>query len=254
MNLNEKYNSSLIIGLKENSNINIIEYLKTDFEDMDYEDAIKRDKRKFCEYIIDKVKTNQFILNTFYFNEPLKPKSIKMILFILDIDLYLFVNALFINEDYISEIFHSKKEEHFFSFFPRSLNRFLYTTLVGVILNYIIDCIFIEEKKIKGILKRERDNLFILKYEIVKIFKNLEKRYLFFIIFSLLITIFTLYHIFCFNNVYPHMKLEWIKSSFIIIIIMQALSILSCLLESIFRFISFKIKNEKIYKISLLFS
>ena len=50
------------------------------------------------------------------------------------------------------------------------------------------------------------------------------------------------------------MRDEWIKSSIIIIIIMQILSLLECLLETIIRFISFKCKSEKIYKLSLLLS
>ena len=59
------------------------------------------------------------------------------------------------------------------------------------------------------------------------------------------------YYVFCFNNVYPHMTVEWIKSSIVIIIIMQILSTLLCILESSLRFISFRCKSEKIYKVSL---
>ena len=235
-------------------NLNLDEYLKTDPDDMDYDDAIKKDKRTFCEFFSDKLKSDQIILNTFCFIEPLKPRAIKILLFILDIDLYFVVNALFFNEEYVSLIFNLKTKETFFSFVPRSTDRFFYTTLVGVIVNYIIDCFFVEEKKIKGILKREKDNEIILKYEVTQVIKNIGKRFLYFIIFSFTITILSLYYIFCFNNIYPHMKAEWIKSSFIIILIMQILSILVCFLESILRFLSFKYKSEKIYKLSLLLS
>ena len=93
-----------------------------------------------------------------------------------------------------------------------------------------------------------------MKYEIVKITKDIKKRYLFFIILSFLIIIFSWYHISCFNNIYPHMKKEWLIFSLFIIIAMQMLSFSICLLESILRFISFKCKSEKIYKISLLLS
>ena len=244
-------NNDLNIELKDEIDINMNEYLNTDVDDMDYDDAIKKDKRKFCEYFSDKIKSNQILLNTFFILEPLKPRTIKILLFILDIDLYLFVNALFINEEYVSQIFNLDKEDNFFSFIPRSIDRFFYATLVGAILNYIIDCFFIEEKKIKGILRREKDNTLILEYEIVQVIKNIRERYRYFIIISFIITILTWYYIFCFNNIYPHMKNEWIKSSFVIIIIMQILSILIILLETIIRFLSFKCKSEKIYKISL---
>ena len=93
-----------------------------------------------------------------------------------------------------------------------------------------------------------------MKYEISKVVKIIKKRNILFIISIFIISIFILYYIFCFNNIYPHMKMEWIKSSIIIIIIMQILYVLECLLETILRFISFKLKSERIYKISLLFS
>ena len=134
------------------------------------------------------------------------------------------------------------------------MDRFLYTTLVGVILNYIIDCFFVEETKLKRILKREKDSEFILQYEITQILKTIKKRYLYFIIISFIITILTWYYIFCFNNIYQHMKSDWIKSSIVIIFIMQILSIILCLLETIIRFLSFKFKSEKVFKISLFLS
>ena len=240
--------------LKNENNINLDEYLKTDLDDLDYDDAIKRDNRKFCEFFYEKVKTEQMVLNTFCAVDPLRPRAIKIILFILDIDLYFFVNGLFFNEDYVSEIFNSKESENFFTFVPRSIDRFFYTTLVGVIVGYVIDCFFIEEKKIKKLFIREKENIIILKYEISQIIKDIQKRNTWFIILSFFIISFTFYYVFCFNNIYPHMRSEWIKSSIMIIIVMQILSLLACLLEAIIRFISFKCKSEKIYKISLLFS
>ena len=220
---------------------------------MDYDDALKKDKRTFCIYFWDKIKTNQIILNTFCYKEPIKPRPIKILLFILQIDLYLFVNGLFFNEEYVSHIFHLENDT-FYDKFERFIGNCFYAALVGVIVSYIIECFFIDEKKIKGILKREKENLFILKYEIVQAVKNIIKRYLYFIIISFLITIFTWYHISCFNNIYPHMKNEWLIFSVLIIIFIQILSLFACLLETILRFISFRYKSEKIYKISLLLS
>ena len=247
-------NINIFVDSKNFYNDNIEDYMNTDIDEMDYDNAIKKDERKFCEYFCDKLKKNQIIINSFFVNDPLRPKTIKLLLLVLDITLYLFVNALFFNEDYISEVFNSNKKEKFFTFIPRSYNRFLYTTLVGVIVNYIIDCFFIEEKKIKGVFKREKENVNKLKIEISKIIKNIKKRYILFIILTFVSSFFILYYIFCFNNIYPHMRKEWIKSSIIIIIIMQIIYGLESILETVLRFISFKLKSERIYKISLMLS
>ena len=245
--------SGLLMNSKDDLNICIEEYLSTDIDDMDYDDAIRKDKRKICNYFLVKLKANQIILNTFFYEEPIKPKPLKIILFLIQIDLYFFVNGLFFNEEYVSQIYHLE-EDSFYECFQRFIGNFFYAALVGVMVSYIIDCFFIDERKIKGILKREKDNLLVLKYEIVQIIRNIKKRYISFIIISYIITIFTWYHISCFNNIYPHMKKEWLIFSIIIIILMQIFSVLICLLEAIIRFISFKCKSEKIYKISLLFA
>ena len=108
-------------------------------------------------------------------------------------DLYLFISGLFFNEEYISEIFHSNKPEKFFTFIPRSIDHFFYTALGGVIIEYFIDFFFIEEKKIKGIFRREKDNSIFLKYQMSKIIKDVQRRNILFIIISFLIIIFTWY-------------------------------------------------------------
>ena len=185
--------------------------------------------------------------------EPLRPKTINISLFILNIDLYLIVNALFINEEFISNVFNSNKD-NFFSFLPRCIDRIFYTTIVKVILNYIIDFFFIEEKKIKIILKSKKNTINDIKIKINKILEKIMRRFLFFIIFVFVFLFFSLFYIACFNYRYYYSTDEWIKSSIFIIIFMEILSITAILLESSFRFLSFKLNSEKIYKLSLFFS
>ena len=144
--LNQKYKKNSL-KTKNEIDINMEEYLRTEIDEMDYDDAIKRDKRTFCQYFYDKLKINQLILSTFLTKEPLRPKPLKILLFILNIDLYFFINGLFFNEDYISEMFKVSDDEGVFPFIERFMSRFFYITLVGVIIGYIIECFFIDEKK-----------------------------------------------------------------------------------------------------------
>ena len=242
-------------GFKNKNNININEYLKTDLNDMDYDQAIKEDKRKFCKFFFEKIKTEQILLNTFFKNEVLKPTPVKIILLILNFDLYLIINGLFFNESYISDLLNSSSDANkLLSFINRIIDRIAIITLTGVIINYIVEFFFVEEKKIKRILRIEKDNVVVLKYEIVQIIKNSYNRYNIFIILSSIIMIFSLYYIFCFNNVYPCIKGEWLKSSLIIICIMQILPLFLCFLETVIRFISFKCKSERLFRLSMFFS
>ena len=247
-----KNNISNNLDKTQNSEYYFNEYLATSVDDMDYDDAIVKDERKFFEFFYETLKEKQIMANTFFASDPLKTRAIKIILFILDIILYFFVNGLFFNEEYVSEVYNLKEEEEFFSFFPRSINRFIYTTVVSIIVGFIADCFFIEEKKIKGIFLREKDNAINLKTEIILLIKEMQNRYLSIIIIVFIFLIFSFYYLLCFNYVYPHMQIEWIKSSIVIMIIMQILSILTCFLETVLRFISFYYKSERIYKLSKL--
>ena len=229
--------------------IEMEEYLKTSLDDMEYDDAIKLDKRDFCEYLVEKLKEKQIIMNTFSNKENLLPMSIKIILLLLNIDLYFVVNGLFFSETYISQLFNSEEEETFFSFVPRSISRFFYATLVGLVVGIIVDCIFIEEKKIRKIFLREKDDPMQLKYEISVNIKSIKTRYSVFIFLCFFISLISWYYVSCFNNTYPGVKVEWIKSSIVIILIMQILSILNAFLQAILRSLSFHYKSEKLFKI-----
>ena len=229
------------------------EYLQTEFENMDYDDVLEKDKRHFCEYLKEKLLENQYVINAFCCEEPFKPRSIKILFLTLQIDLYLLVNGLFYGEEYVSKIFHLEKDS-FSDEFNRFLGNLVYAALVGIILSYIIEWFFIEESRLKKLFKKKKDNIQVLKYEINNIISQIKIRYILFIILTFLITIFTFIHISCFNIVYPNLKWEWLIFSVIIIVFMQALSAFVCLIHSILRFISFKCKSEKIFKISYLIS
>ena len=145
-----------------------------------------------------------------------------------------------------------EEEDSFFSFFPRSINRFIYSAIASYIISFIIDCFFVEEKKLKGILLREKNNLLNLKFEVNKLNNAIKKRYISFIVVVYILSIFFWYYLLCFNYVYPNTQIEWIKSSITLMIIMQLLSLATSLVETLLRFISFMLKSEKIFRVSKL--
>jgi len=251
--MKSRKNSALMKAKADCGNIDIEDYLKPDLDDMYYDDAIKLDQRNFFEYFSCRLRQKQIIMETFFYKENIKPLSIKALLLLLNIDLYFVINGLFFNEEYIIKIYNSNdEEENFFSYLSRSFNNFIYGTLVSFIINIIIDCIFIEEKRIKRIFLREKDDQLQLKYEISMNMSSIKKRYISFIFICLFICVISWYYVVCFNYVYPGVKIEWIKSSFTIIIIMQTISVLARFLEAILRSISFQCKSEKIYKVKQL--
>jgi len=134
-----------------------IEYMSTSLDDLEFDDAVAKDHRKYCEHMAENLKEDQMIANTFIAEDPIKPRTIKVILLILNFILYFVVNGLFFSEEVISELYNvNEDDENFFSFFPRSIERIIYSTIVSIIIGMITDFFFIDEKKIKGIFRREK--------------------------------------------------------------------------------------------------
>ena len=229
------------------------EYLATSIDDMEFDDAIIKDDRKFLEILCEILKDKQMIMNTFFASDHIKGRFIKIILFILNICLYLVLCGLFYSEDYISELYNLDKKDNFFSFFPRAIDKLIKSTIVSMVIAYLTDFFFLEEKKIIGLFRRERENRKAIKEYIILFLKDLQKRYISFLILVLVILIFSFYYLVCFNRVYPKTQFEWIKSSIVIMIIIQIISILKCLCESTLRILSFRFKSEKMFKISKIF-
>ena len=243
-------NSSM---LQLNDEINIKEYLSTSLKDLDYDELIVRENQSYWRMLLDKLVSNQKFFDLFYNNNWIIPRPIRIIFLIVMIDLYFLVNALFYNEEYITNLYYSDEEETFFSFVPRSLNRIIYTSLASSVLDFIISLLFPSENKIKKILIRKKKDIKEMKHKVLILMKNIINNYWIFIIISYILTVFSLYYISCFNNVYPYLKVEWIKSSIFIFTIVQLFIIIECFLFSFLRFIGVKCKNEKIFRISNYF-
>ena len=250
---NKKIKSKKFDYILNKSDINIDNFLKPSYDDMDYDDAVEEDKRKFCQYYCHKIKKNQMIINSFFITEIIKPKSIKITVFILNIDLYFLINGLFFSDSYISEIFNSTKEETVLSFIPRSISRFVYSVLIGNLIMHIVRFFFVEEFRVKKILLKKGEKYLILRYEMFEILKSIIKRIKIFTVISFIITIFSWYYISCLNNVYPNIRNEWIISSIFLIIIFQILPFITSFLGACIRFIGIKCESEKLFKLSLLF-
>ena len=225
--------------------------MATSPEDMEFDDAVAKDKRKYCEHMRENLIEDQLITAAFVAEDPLKPRTIKIMVFILHVVLYFVVNAFFFSEAFIGELYKvNEEDENFFSYLPRSIDKILYTTLVSIVVGLITGFFFVDEKKLKGILKREIDDRNVLKEKVKEFMKDIKRRYVAFIMVVSIILIISFFYLLCFNYVYPYSQIEWIKSSITIFIFMQILSLLKCILETSMRFLSYKFNSEKLYKIS----
>ena len=121
-------------------------------------------------------------------------------------------------------------------------------------MNEIIDCFFIEEKKIKGIFIRGKTNYKKIKEDILLLIKRIEQYNLIFIIISYVILALSWVYISCFNDVYIYTRKDWIITTIIFFIIIQVFLLVLNLIETIIRFISIRCQSEKLFKLSKFIS
>ena len=241
----------------DNSNsqaIKIKDLLSNSFNEEDFDDVIDKDKRTFCQYFCENFQNNQIFINTFFIQEIMKPKTLKILILIITIELYFVITALFYNEEYLSELFNSSEKETFFSFVPRRINQFIYTSAVNGIISYLIGYFFVEQGKIKRIFKRNKEESLKIKYELSLLVKNIEKKFKILIFFSIFLSVICFVYISCFNIVYPYIRGEWIKSSLFILILMQILNLLLTFTHCCLRYLALKCNSTKIFKLSLWLS
>ena len=251
----ENDNDKLSATKQDNSEIEIDitffnRYLSKSIQEMGFDDAYKYDQRTLWEIFYDSIKDNVKTINTFFVSDPFMPITLKIVIYIFNITLYFVINGLFYNEDYISEVYHSKIDENFFSFVPRSIKRFLYTLMVEGIIQVLIHFFIVEEKRYKKLLVRNQENLGELTKEVLKLIKIIQRRILTLFIIILIIFVFSFLYVVSFNYVYHYTQFEWIKSSIFIFIIIEFLIIIICLLIAIIRKLSLKYKSDRLFKLS----
>ena len=200
--------------------------------------------------MIKEILSKFFAINTFNSKDPLQPFSIKLLIMNLNFICYFATNGFLYNEEYISSKLRSEENKSFSEYLRDSIERIIYTSIVGGLISFIIGILLNTEKKIEDAIEKYNHNKILLKGEICKIYKcnNLLINCFLFVQFIGMV-FFTIY-IFSFCYVYPNNNIDWIESSLIVIGIMQLLSTFTCFLGSFLRYISVKCQWELCFKIN----
>ena len=226
------------------------EFNDKEINELDFEEAIIYDKRSFLQIFCSNLKEKQIIVNTFCSKDPLKPFSIKLLVMNFSFSCYFIINGLLYNEEYISSKLTSEESRSFSEYLNDSIERILFTSIVGGLISFIINILFMTEKKIENTTEKYKDNKILLKGEIAKIYKCSNILTDFFLIIQFFAMIFFTIYIFCFCYVYPNNNIDWIESSLIVIGIMQFFSIITCFLISFLKYLSVKCQWELCFKIN----
>ena len=204
---------------------------------------------RFDNLYNNNLKEKQILVNAFFSKDPLKPLSIKLLVIIFSFSCYFVINGFLYNEEYVSTKLKSEGNKSFLEYISDSIERILYTSIVGGVISFIIGILFNTDKKINSVINKNKNQLF-LKGQIAKIYRCNTIRIICFIIIQFILMVLFIIYIFCFCFVYQNNKLDWFESSLIIITIMQSFSVFTTFLFSFFKFLSIKCQWELCFKIN----
>ncbi len=97
---------------------------------MKYGNAILFDYRGFLKIYWDFLKEKQIIINTFFLENHLELRAIKIILFFFSFGLEYTLNAFFYNDDYVSNAYKRNGVVDFISDLPKSVYSFLVSLFI----------------------------------------------------------------------------------------------------------------------------
>ena len=215
-------------------------------DDSCYRESLQHDKRKFFESFVDSIKADQLICNTFFDQDNIMPKSVKIIYLTLTISFYLVINGFFYNENLISELYHSDSDG-FFSFLNGSFERLTSVSIIVTVLTYVLSFSLCDEDELKAILTESKKTLKTKSNHFVA---KVKKSYIIYLCVSIFLNVFFWFYVSCFNNVYPNTKYDWIKSSMFLFIFLELLSTFKLFLEAVIRYFSLKKKLKQLFEFS----
>ena len=225
-------------------------YLSTSPDEMDFHNALIKDKSSFCVFLLNKIVKKQIIINTFFIKDETIPIYLKLFLFTLYIDLYFLGNAMIYSQEEIRMLYHLNHKEYLYYFIERFIAKIFICFTITNIINFVLELFLTEKQSIKTILKREKNNEKVLRNEINKLIKSIKIRYILFIIINLIIKVLSWFMIFCFNDAYPYTQYDWFLQSASIFIISQIISVAIAFIETCLRFFAIKYKIEGIFDLS----
>ena len=231
-----------------NNNDNIINYTDSELNSLNYEEAIKNDKRTYTQYYISLLKTKHLVLFSFYPNKDYNSRIIKIFLFFFFFSTHFTLNALFYNDSTMHKIY---EDEGIFNFVYQ-IPQIIYSSIISIAVSFLIKNLSLSEKYVLEI-KREKN---INKFDALQaLIKKLKIKFVMFFIITFIILSLFWYYITCFCGVYKNTQVHLIKDSFSSFFLSLIYPFGIYLIPGVFRICSLenKKKNKKLmYKFSKL--
>ena len=180
----------------------IMNYNDEELNDLEYGDALKIDKRKYCAYYYSLLKTKHPLIFTFFNDNDYNLKIIKIDLFLFNFSLFYVVNALFFNDDTMHEIYKNKGDFDIIG----QLSQILYSSIISMIFGIILEMLALTEGEILELKKLRLKKHFYTKVQDLN--KKIKLKLLLYFILSTIFLLFFWYYISMFCAIYLNTQIH----------------------------------------------
>ena len=198
---------------------------------MEYEEAIKNDKRSLGQMYIAYLFDKNLFLNTFISKSFINLRTIKINIFFFRLEVIFLLNALFYTDKFISKAYYNNGKLKFFTSLPKAIYSFFVSIIATIIIKFFTN----NKNEVYEVIKKKDD-----KKEYISLMNALLKKIkIKFIIYSILqiaSSFFFLYYVTAFCSVYQNSNLYWLYGCLETLIIDFIISFIYCLLLASLRY------------------
>ena len=238
--IKSKFSNNSINALERTKEI--MSYNDEELNNLEYELALRYDKRTYCNYYLSLLKTNHIIMFTFFNNSDYNSKIVKIDLFLFNFSLDYAINTLFFNDNTMHQIYEDKGSFNITYQFPQ----IAYSSLISAVFRIILELLALSEGLILDFKKRKEKK--DLKEREKALNHKLKIKFILYFILSTLLLLFFWYYISMFCAIYINTQLHLIKDTLLSFSLSLIYPCFIYLIPGLFRIPSLSnTKSKKIY-------
>ena len=218
---------------------------------LEYNKAVKFDKRTYFQYYFSLLKRRQLILFAFFPNNDYNIVELKISLLLLSFSLYFTINGFFFSDETMHKIYKDKSSYNIMN----QISIMAYSTIISSVLNIILKQLSLSENNILSIAQVKDYKSAVKKSK--TILKCLKIKFFLFFLLRIIILLFCWYYISCFCAVYINTQIALIYDTFISYGLSMIYPFGLELIPGIFRIPALRAKNKDkkfLYKVSNIIS
>ena len=220
-----------------------------ELNDLAYEDALEYDHRGFFKILFKNLKSGLFIINIFSDMSVFEPIFIKIISLLLNVSLFLVLNAMLFDESYINERFNNKDKIDFGYIMENEIEKSIYASLITVVAGFIVGYATSFRKRFETVMKKEKNPKQFL-ISVKKIMKSIKCNFFIFIVITFILFLFFWYYCSAFCAVYHKTQNAWLAGCGITLFFCWIFQSVIALIATSLRYIGLKCHVSCCYCVS----